>query len=75
MKYVALLLLCSCGMSVRVVDLQWGSTGYAQEMNKRTLNVATGNQSALSEADSNPIYESQKFKQLKNEPRLPSAAE
>jgi hypothetical protein len=72
MKLIAILILSGCGISVKVVDLQWATTGYAQEMNKRTMNVQSGNQSALVEADSNVIYESQKYKQLKNKPLLPN---
>lgn len=60
-----LFILSGCGISVRVVDLQWATTGYAEEMNKRTMNVQSGNQSALDEADSNVIYESQKYKPIK----------
>jgi hypothetical protein len=36
------------------------------------MNVQSGNQSALVEADSNVIYESQKYKQLQNKPLLPN---
>jgi hypothetical protein len=74
MKLILLLtLLSGCGISVKVVDLQWGSTGYAEAMNKRTMNVQTGNQSALIEDDSNPITENQKYLQLREVPRLPLA--
>lgn len=75
---IAILLMSGCGVKFQVVQAEASFTGWKAEENKNTVNVMTGNQSSLTEDNSNVIYESQKYeplelpkvKQLRNERRM-----
>ena len=67
MKLLALMLLSGCSIKADIVKASFSATLLKEEQSQNTFNVQSGNQSSLEEANSNPIYESQKYKQLKNE--------
>lgn len=56
-----------CGISARVVDLEWSTVDWKRESRKTTVNLKTGNQSALKSTHDNPIYEDEEFIQIEDE--------
>lgn len=59
--------LTACGISARVVDLEWSTVDWKRESRKTTVNLKTGNQSALKSTHDNPIYEDEEFIQIEDE--------
>lgn len=68
MKLLILVFLSGCAIEANVVGASLSAHFLKDKETANTFNVQSGNQSSLEELETNPIYETLKFKQLKNEP-------